>query len=235
MEVIAKRRFAIQFLPKQWDDQHSLNHTADLLCHFRLYSLQSTPDAFASTYEKELDFAPDIWVKRVQNPDAVHLVATLAEGLENTTFQKEETVNTTGWLGILVVIMKRGTKGQPATASPWSYNKSQLSTMSGHPEVGEVMEDAEYYQLNGMFVHPAVRRCGLGHLLIREALAYVKIKTAERKLPWSRVDVLVDSWNIAAKGLYQRCGFEVVGEDTYDVGGSKRTALSMSLTITADT
>lgn len=93
------------------------------------------------------------------------------------------------------------------------------------------MGDETYYQLNGMFVHPVVRRCGLGKLLIQRALTYVKAATGERKSPSLRVDVLVDTWNSAAVGLYQSCGFERVGEDTYDVGGSKRTALSMSLTV----
>ncbi|MCJ1249363.1 hypothetical protein MMC30_006586 [Trapelia coarctata] len=236
MEVTAKRNFELGFLPKQWDEEDALNHAASLLRHFRLHSLQSTPDAFASTYEKEVEFTPEIWLQRVQNPDALHLLATIPVDQEDALLFADETLNTARWLGMLVLMTKHGTKRQLASASPWSYNKSQKSNTSGHSEAGgEDVGDEAYYQLNGMFVHPLVRRCGLGKLLIQRALEFVKAVTGERKLPSCRVDVLVDTWNIAAVGLYKSCGFERVGEDTYEVGGSKRTALSMSLTVRSET
>jgi len=232
MEVTAKKNFVIGFLPKQWEEEGALNHTASLLRHFRLHSLQNTPDAFGSTYQKEIEFTPEIWQQRVQNSDSLHLVATIPETKEDTILYRDETLNAAGWLGMLVLIMKHGPKRQPASASPWGYNRSQKWNTAGHPRGrGDDVGDETYYQLNGMFVHPVVRRCGLGKLLIQRALTYVKAATGERKSPSLRVDVLVDTWNSAAVGLYQSCGFERVGEDTYDVGGSKRTALSMSLTV----
>lgn len=235
MDVAAKRNFVVGFLPKQWNDQDSLNHTASLLRHFRLHSLQAAPDAFASTYEIEIEFTPEIWLQRVQNPDALHLVATIPQDRENTILYKDETLNMAAWLGMIVLMTKHGVKKQPASASPWTYNQSQTSNTSGPLEdgVNHVEADA-YYQLNGMFVHPVVRRCGLGKLLIQRALGWVTAATRERKIPSCKVDVLVDTWNTAAVGLYQSCGFEPVGEDTYNVGGSKRTALSMSVTVNAD-
>ena len=236
MEIIAKRNFVLDFLPKQWIDEDALNHTAKLLRHFRLQSLKDTPDAFASTYEKEIEFAPEIWLQRLKNPDALHLVATIHKNEENTTLCGDETLNTAGWLGLLVLITKHGSKRQPARASPWGYNWSQELNTSGYAERGRYnVEDRTYYQLNGMFVHPVVRRYGLGKLLIQKAIVYIKSTSEEHKLPSCRVDVLVDSWNSAAMGLYQSCGFERVGEDTYEVGGLKRTALSLSLTIMAET
>jgi len=235
MDVAAKRNFVIEFLPKRWNDQDSLNHTASLLRYFRLHSLQATPDAFASTYEIEVEFAPEIWLQRVQNPDALHLVATVPEYRENTILHKDETLNTAAWLGMIVLLTKYGVKRQPASASPWTYNQSQTSNTAGPSKDGvRDVEPDVYYQLNGMFVHPVVRRCGLGRLLIQRALGWVKAATRERKIPSRRVDVLVDTWNTAAVSLYQSCGFEPVGEDTYDVGGLKRIALSMSLTVISD-
>ena len=136
---------------------------------------------------------------------------------------------------MIVLMTKHGVKRLPASASPWTYNQSRTSNMLGPLEDGvKDVEPDVYYQLNGMFVHPVVRRYGLGKMLIQRALGWLKAATRERKIPSRRVDVLVDTWNTAAVDLYQSCGFEPVGEDTYIVGGSKRTALSMSLTVNAN-
>lgn len=41
----------------------------------RLRSLLETPDAFGSTYEKELQFSPEVWIERLSRQDAATFLA----------------------------------------------------------------------------------------------------------------------------------------------------------------
>jgi len=46
----------------------------------RLHALQSDPKAFGSSYEREVAFKDEEWLKRLRNPDAITLVALQEDG-----------------------------------------------------------------------------------------------------------------------------------------------------------
>ena len=55
--------------------------------------------------------------------------------------------------------------------------------------------------LQRLAVHPAARRRGLGHMLVADALRWLRRRRAERALVNTQLD------NTAALGLYESCGF----------------------------
>ncbi|KAJ3579333.1 hypothetical protein NPX13_g1227 [Xylaria arbuscula] len=50
---------------------------------FRLASLQQDPQAFGSTYERELAFDEETWLSRIKNPLATTFVAVRADNSSN--------------------------------------------------------------------------------------------------------------------------------------------------------
>ena len=224
-------------LPVHWNNKESLRETATALRCLRLEALQLAPDAYASTYEKEVEFSDDVWLQRLQNLQARHLVATLKDNAGATEVNQVTGLeHTAKWIGLIVVMEKHGSERASASIPPWTYNASQKTTnsseMTKEPETAE--DPTRFYQLHGLFVHPSVRRRGLGRALIKESYKYIKTRMIEQGLPFARVDVLVDSWNSSAKKLYLSCGFEFVSQDSYNVGESARTALSLSVVLSTD-
>ncbi|KAL9118405.1 MAG: hypothetical protein Q9187_005052 [Circinaria calcarea] len=134
------------------------------------------------------------------------------------------------WIGMIVVHEKHTDEHASASKAPWSYNQSGLS---GEEATRHTTHSAAWYQLNGLFVHPSSRRSGLGKELIRAALTHVKEKTEADGLgsASATVMVIVDTWKKGAIALYSNCGFGITQEDEYDVKGSKRGALLMSLVL----
>ncbi|MCJ1291491.1 hypothetical protein MMC34_003035 [Xylographa carneopallida] len=232
---MAAEDFCLQILPVYWEDKNQLEATANALRSLRLEALQLAPDAYASTYEKEVKFPKDLWLQRLQNPQARHVVATLKQRGDGKEVSRVSGLEQSGkWIGLMVVMEKHDTERVSATASPWIYNTSQKTTTRATEYTGAMdISTGIYYQLNGLFVHPSLRRGGLGRALVQEAYNYMKTRTIEQGLPSARVDIFVDSWNVSARNLYLSCGFEIVSEDSYIVGGSPRTALSLSVVVHA--
>jgi len=238
MNTANARSFAIEILPKEWPDEASMVNTAMLLRHLRLYSLQSSPDAFASTYEKEIEMSPEMWIERLQTPVARHVIATAKTDPKDEIAedrQVDETMNAAGWVGMLVLVEKNIDGRQPANLSPWINVSQKLDDRNPPADLGDIKveEHTMFYQVNGMFVHPYARRCGVGKLLIQRALRHVKERILELGMPACRVDVLVEVWNAPATGLYHCCGFVGVGEDKFVVNGLERKALCLSQMIQA--
>ncbi|MCJ1478644.1 hypothetical protein MMC13_007325 [Lambiella insularis] len=230
-----KKHFSIRNLPK---DRESGGRAQDAIAlrECRLEALQLAPDAYASTYEIEVKFSDDIWLQRLENPWAQHFVATFEQNTErHTSGGKEcESGQLEKWVGLLVVIEKHGSERTSASTPPSTYNASQRTSVDKGTAVANYSHVTgssadTYYQLHGLFVHPTARQLGLGNKLINESYAYIRARAADVGLRSTRVDVLVDSWNHAARNLYYGCGFRYVSEDSYYVGGSARRALSLSV------
>ena len=235
MDSTKKRQFTVEVLPNNWVDQVSLQDMATALREFRLEALRATPDAFSSTYENEVQFPMGLWLQRLENPDAWHIVAS--EHLEHDDLEngRDNTSRSRRWSGAVVVMAKHIMKRESAATSPWIQHMPHTSNKSDKQKSeSERMGVVSHYQLHGTFVHPSARRCGIGTLLIQKALAFVKSTLTEQALPSVRVDVLVDSENTAAKRLYESCGFQYVESDGYQVGSTKRTALGMSIAVHND-
>ncbi|MCJ1281646.1 hypothetical protein MMC26_000967 [Xylographa opegraphella] len=227
--------FSLRILPVHWDDKDQLGKTANALRSVRLDALQLALDAYASTYEKEVEFPKDLWLQRLQNPQARHLVAVLKQKDDGKAGNQVYGTEPLGkWIGLIVVMEKPSPVRANASTSPWTYNASQKTTTKAMEEMESTQVPTDVvYQLNGLFVHPSVRGGGLGRALIQESYTYVRTSIIRQGLLSARVDVLVDSWNTSARNLYLSCGFEFVSQDSYDVGGSPRIALSLSVTIHA--
>ena len=224
------RSFKVESLPTMWSNIDELSHVALRYRDFRLQSLQIDPDAFASTYAEEVLFAEDVWRKRLQRPDALHFMAYIERPGDWSSISN---YNQEDWVGMIVVQEKPALKNTDVSETSWNYNHSHLLKENAIVETSKSLNaDAshtlEWYSLHGTFVHPSVRQRGLGKELLRVALAYVEERLKARSLATAQVTILVDSWNEKAISLYSGFGFEVVGEDEYQVGPSKRTALKMS-------
>ena len=221
--------FSIVPLPNEWRDRSLLGQTLKRYRDFRLQSLHSCPEAYASTYAWEVQFPEEVWEHRLQNKSVTHFIAAASRGrseAETTKVQEED------WTGMIVLHEKGTDEAASASISPWNYDQSKRSVEeptcgSPHPAI--------WYQLNGLFVHPSSRRTGVGRELIRTALAHVKEKTAVSgsASASAEVAIIVDTWNKGAIALYSSCGFGITREDEYDVKGSKRRAFLMSLMLYA--
>ena len=217
--------FDIEVLPQEWQDHSTLLETSTRYRDFRLQALRLAPGAYASTYEQEVEFPPDVWKHRLQNTDAKHIMATAKT---STVGQGATTVDKGDWIGMIVVIKKQAVEEPSASRPPWSYNQSTPTNTD--TKKSQEIAHASWYLFNGLFVHPSWRRTGLGKELVQAALSYVK-DTERHGASSVKVNILVDTWNKGAVGLYSRCGFVTIREDEYQVGNSERKALLMSQTL----
>jgi hypothetical protein len=64
--------FEIIQLPK---DPDGIRDWVEKYKAFRLYSLQTAPEAFGSTYAREIAFGDEVWNQRLTNPEAATFVA----------------------------------------------------------------------------------------------------------------------------------------------------------------
>ena len=97
--------------------------------------------------------------------------------------------------------------GQPGWRRVW-IAVDEEGAIAGHIDLRARPEpDAAHRALLGMGVHRDYRRHGLGERLVDTALAWA---CATPPLAWIDLDVL--SKNAAARRLYERTGFQVVGE-----------------------
>lgn len=86
--------------------------------------------------------------------------------------------------------------------------RSATGAIAGHVDLRAWPERFTVHRaLLGMGVHREHRRRGVGELLLRQVIAWAQEATS---LVW--IDLQVLSANTAARRLYERCGFVVVGE-----------------------
>ncbi|MCJ1407061.1 hypothetical protein MMC19_001131 [Ptychographa xylographoides] len=239
IEISPQPEFDFDFLPDHFGSPEDFRDTALALRTFRLQALQIAPDAYASTYEIEIAFPEEVWLQRLGSQDVRHLMVSRKGPTASPEPESSEhcidACSEQDWVAMVVIMAKEASEEPSAEKSPWTYNTSRPS---GSPGVTssqcsrKISATTTWYQLNGLFVHPSARRYGLAKQLVQKSLAYVEAEISHRALPSTRVGVLVDSWNTAARNLYIQCGFEIVSEDSYTVGGSARKALSLSTIIT---
>ncbi|KAH8808294.1 hypothetical protein F5884DRAFT_821670 [Xylogone sp. PMI_703] len=157
---------------------------------FRLFSLQESPEAFGSTYAREIAFADDIWVQRLSNPLATTFVARKSGAIAST-------------LTILGPIYEDPGK-LPPSWNPWTAVAVEQASQ------GPVL----YFQINGMFTHPEARGQGLASRLIEEAFSFSRARAVSLGKEFA-VNISVKSANTAAKTLYEKCGFKIVREEVH--------------------
>ena len=212
------QHLAVILLPHAYPDQKAESETSLRLRDFRLESLRLAPEAFASSYERENQFAEDVWRQRLENPRAQHIVAVPGTAGHYDT---DKGLASKPWKGMIVVLHRSNTADVEPATSPWETASPQTS-----------MTSATSYHLNAFFVHPSVRRVGLGQRLVQAALRHTRAAAALEGLPSAKVTVIVDSSNQAALAVYEKCGFVTVKESPYQVGeGPPRNARTLVLEI----
>ena len=214
-----QKSFTIKALPKTWASEEEFLDLVTAYRSYCLFKLRSAPDAFAVTYEQEIQSSHDTWIQRLRNKDAVQFVACRNN--------KEE------WVGMIVVSRPSLDDG---ALQPVNYNLDS-AVIYAKSTAGIDIEDASsvqglsslLYKINALFVDPSARGRGLGRSLVRECLDFVEKDTRTRRLVSSKVRIIVDSWNEHAIKLYSSLGFESVGSADYAVGSSSRNAITMEL------
>jgi GNAT superfamily N-acetyltransferase len=208
--------------------EHNQLALAHKFREFRLLALKTAPGAFASSYDDEAKRDLDHTFERLRHPKATQFVA-LASGTTtpDMAYIHEADVGELldrDWLGFIVLI---GLDECLGTVSAKADPLTKVAEGSASDEAVHKVsnKDAMRFHLNGMFVSPSARRCGMGACLIEAALDRAR-SMSERGSCGFHCTIIVDEWNHAAIMLYERVGFKVVAREMY---GEDRTALRMEL------
>jgi GNAT superfamily N-acetyltransferase len=186
-------------------DDESARSWFQRIKEFRLFSLQAAPDAFSSTYAREIAFTDDVWYGRLINPDAFTFVA----------LQSSRVV---GSLALVGTLPSRPEERTPL-ANPSLQNSRDTAAPGTEPE-------ASHWRINGMFVLPEARGQGVAKGLIEKSIVF----GCERAVLSGKefiASIAVDDDNLPAKSLYEKCGFVTVGEEPL-APGSPRTVRLMT-------
>lgn len=183
-------------LPKSLPSDDDFSQLVERYKAFRLLSLQLSPTAFGSTYEREVAFTTDTWVARLQGPLSTNIVAVTGpsvadastNGVTSSLFDEE-------WQASLFL---RGPFDRDATVVEFDG-----MFMEGPSRLLD--DDIEiYFALYGMYVLPTARGAGYGTAIVEYAKQEAK-KLANGAR--ARVILMLDFDNEAAQRTYEKCGF----------------------------
>ena len=181
----------------------------------RLRALREDPDAFSSTYEREVQFEPEEWVKRLQNPEAktfvaIRLPAADTETGEPLSVSHAEKLAENEWLGMIVLIGPR-TLSPADCLTPWKpFTTSQKD---GNATTSTFADQEITYFAVSMFVFREMRRQGLGRKLIEISLDTARQDAASLKATKLTIGLVLAAENTAAMDLYRKCGFVLLPPD----------------------
>lgn len=161
----------------------------------RLRALSESPREFSSTFARELAFTERKWRERLKNPDAICIIATSRESLDGGTSQVDE-IEAYDW-----------NKPTQLEASDLEYHGIVVCIRS--------YDDPKQAYLVSFWVSPASRRQGIGRRLVLEAVEWAK-GHSNQGLGFDFVVLDVQKDNIAARRLYESCGFADEGESVED-------------------
>lgn len=149
----------------------------------RLRALSESPARFGSSFARELAFPLETWQTRLANPDAVLFVATRRDILRD-----EDALGSDDWT-------------QPAQfeASDRLHYGMICCIRS--------FEDPTDARIVSFWVAPSARRKGVGKALIQMTLSWASSRNKEGA-GFENVLLDVKGDNVAARNLYEVCGFK---------------------------
>nr|POE49306.1 hypothetical protein CFP56_32456 [Quercus suber] len=176
---------------------------------FRLHALRTSPEAFASSYEIEVQREPNQSLQRLISPKAAHFIAVNPSAdLLSLAEQK--------WLGMIVLLGPEDqTSSVTVSAQSDPFTRLTLCSSNDESEPKEKLTRVWHYHLNGVFVCPSSRKTGLGTALIQTALGKATSHARSNEVYSISVTVLVDSENKAARYLYETAGFKAMSSERY--------------------
>ncbi|KAL4938057.1 hypothetical protein BDV06DRAFT_201779 [Aspergillus oleicola] len=202
----------------------------------RLTGLQTDPEAFTSTYERELDFDNETWRNRVLNPLG-RIFVTLFPESDSSDLGIQYAGDATGdvkrlilhpWLGqftLLGPVLFPNTK--EAEEKPWELFKD-FDFERAAQDVRSIPPGARVvYVIVGMYVLPEGRGAGNGTRLLQAAVTAVDEERSQMGVHVT-VSVLVSQENLTARRLYERVGFVARGE-TVDIDGEAHWPLLLNI------
>jgi ribosomal protein S18 acetylase RimI-like enzyme len=216
--------FKVIQLPRRYDSSQSqklLRALAEKSKILRLEALKTNPEAFSSTYEREIAFEDVVWEDRLKNPSARTFVGLDLGNHEHHDTEDEKPVDFAAaiaapWVGVIVLLGPRALDGAFPTASesPW---KLFHGAPVRWPDTKDDTPKTRLYLINAVYVSPSVRGKGVGRKLIQEVLRTARDEFGkERALGEEGVCMIfVEKDNNAATGLYKACGFDILGEEDY--------------------
>lgn len=186
----------------------------------RLYALRVASEAFASSYEEEVQKDLTQTLERLKTASADHFFAldlsrTVPPWTPETSDEFFKACLEADWLGSIVLIGPLAPSGSAAISA--KQDPLSLLPVDGRGcglITAEKGPSELSYHLNGVFVDPQARMAGLGRALLEEAVAKGGKEASRRGLNL-HCTVLVDSGNSAARRLYEKSGFRTTGEETY--------------------
>ncbi|KAL4923588.1 GNAT family N-acetyltransferase [Aspergillus undulatus] len=202
----------------------------------RLTGLQTDPEAFTSTYDREIEFSNEVWATRVLNPLGRTFVALFPE-LDVSGLGISYAGGAEGdlrrlilhqWLGQLSLL---GPVGYPldeeVERAPWELFKNIDFERAARDAAGIRSVERVCYVLVGMYVLPEGRGAGNGRRLLEAAVRAVDEERIEKGVI-ATVVVLVAKENSTAKRLYERAGF-TARPDTVDIEREEHWALFLTM------
>lgn len=185
--MAAMNNYSIHLLPKSYD-KPTWTQLVNQQKGLRLKALQTSPESFSSTYERESTFTFSDWEGRLKNPNAYTFVAVqLFDGEKGTEIPLED-VAKRDWVGTVVIV----------------------GPINAESEFG-------HFGIAGLFVLPEARGMGLGQRLVEVAVEHGKNVARERGLKHAMVQVSVKSGNGKVLKMYERLGFTVQEDEEGEI------------------
>jgi len=202
----------VQLRPMQCDSEVDAEAMVGSYRAFRLSSLQSDPDAFASTYLRESKETDQFWQMRLANPKALHFIAVRPDC---------DRTSSSNWFGMVVLLgptEENGVDNIHVNASPWLSLDQSQGKGSEMPECAEKGRDRKgivYFHLNGTYTVPSARRRGMGAALFQAALQHAEKVCRQVDGEELVCTLYVDADNGPAVKLYEHHGFRRTEEMLY--------------------
>ncbi|KAI9820009.1 MAG: hypothetical protein M1827_006580 [Pycnora praestabilis] len=215
---MAKSSLQIVCLPQESDSKL----LAEMVARYKAFHLQAlrlAPEAFVLTYEEQLKKPDDVYEHQLKAPLVKIFVATQTDAASSEeSLEDDRSFLKSEWVGMIVLHGPRvfGLEVTQGRSSPWDVTHCPDSS-STHTVLNAF--EIPHFHINGLFTIPAARGRGLGHDLIQAVCNCAKDLTTQNHANSVKLTVSVDSSNAAAKGVYAKCGFVVVGE--HEIGLKK--------------
>jgi ribosomal protein S18 acetylase RimI-like enzyme len=214
MDTLNSPIFGVVVVPSSCNDEVLWQRLMQKYKAFRLQSLQESPEAFASTYEREVEFGDEVWAGRLANPQATMLVAlptSLAASDTKATSKVVETLVDEEWMAMTVLIQPGDNTGGilVASKSPWEVAEQAPSTTNESQDIPRSV----LFVLNGVYVAAGHRGRGVGKAVLLEAFQVAKVAARTRRASETHLQVRVAAENLAARRLYESVGFRAASHD----------------------